>query len=138
MSVKSHAIAESEIEQIALELLRDENGYTVLYGPDLLEGANPERVYTEVILQARLRAAIDRLNPHIPAEAREDAFKKALRAQALTVIDNNEAFHRLLTEGVDVKFSIGDGKSRTDKVWLVDFDQPGEQRISGRQPVHGG
>ena len=117
-------IYESEIEQIALEFLRDENGYTVLYGPDLAEGANPERVYTEVILQARLRAAIDRLNPHIPAEAREDAFKKALRAPALTVIDNNEAFHRLLTEGVDVKFGVGEGKSRTDKVWLVDFAHP--------------
>nr|MBP8998432.1 type I restriction endonuclease subunit R [Anaerolineaceae bacterium] len=47
-----------------------------------------------------------------------------LRTQALTVIDNNEAFHHLLTEGVDVKFSVGDGKSRTDKVWLVDFSIP--------------
>jgi type I restriction enzyme, R subunit len=117
-------IYESEIEQIALELLRDENGYNILYGPALVEGANPERVYSEVILQARLRTAIDRINPHIPVEAREDAFKKALRAQALTVIDNNEAFHSMLTEGVDVKFSVGEGKSRTDKVWLVDFANP--------------
>lgn len=119
---------ESEIEQIALELLRDENGYTVLYGPDLLVGANgirpPERTYSEVILAARLRAAIERLNPGIPAEAREDAFKQALRVTALTVIDNNKAFHRLLTEGVDVKFSVGEGKSRTDKVWLIDFAHP--------------
>ena len=117
-------IYESEIEKIALELLRDENGYTVLYGPDLLEGAHPERSFTEVILKVRLRAAIDRINPRIPEEAREEAFKKALRTQALTVIDNNEAFHHLLTEGVDVKFSVGDGKSRTDKVWLVDFAVP--------------
>jgi type I restriction enzyme R subunit len=115
---------ESEIEQIALELLHDENNYTVLYSPDLAEGANPERVLTEVILQAHLRAAIDRINPLIPIEAREDAFKKALRAPALTIIDNNEAFHCLLTEGVDVKFSVGDGKSRTDKVWLLDFANP--------------
>jgi len=115
---------ESEIEEFALELLRDENGYTVLYGPDLLEGSHPERAYNEVILKTRLRAAIDRLNPHIPAEAREEAFKKALRTQSLTLIDNNEAFHCLLTEGVDVKFGIGGGKSRTDKVWLVDFDHP--------------
>ena len=117
-------IYESEIEKIALELLRDENGYTVLYGPDLLEGAHPERSFTEVILKVRLRAAIDRINPRIPEEAREEAFKKALRTQALTVIDNNEAFHHLLTEGVDVKFSVGEGKSRTDKVWLVDFAVP--------------
>jgi len=115
---------ESEIEQITLELLRDENGYAVAYGPDLLEGASPERTFTEAILKARLRAAIERLNPHIPAAAREEAFKKVLRTQALTVIDNNEAFHRLLTAGVDVKFGVGDGKSRTDKVWLVDYGHP--------------
>ena len=115
---------ESEIEQISLELLRDENGYDVAYGPDLLEGASPERGYSEVVLKNRLRTAIDRINPRIPEEAREEAYKKALRTQALTVIDNNEAFHHLLTEGVDVKFSVGDGKSRTDKVWLVDFAVP--------------
>jgi type I restriction enzyme R subunit len=120
----SNILYESEIEQISLELLRDENGYSITYGPDLLEGASPERTFTEVILKARLRAAIDRINPRIPEEAREEAFKKTLRTQALTVIDNNEAFHHLLTEGVDVKFNVGDGKSRTDKVWLVDFEHP--------------
>src|SRR4051812_19644473 len=111
-----NTLYESEIEQIALELLRDENGYTLLYGPPLAEGAHPERVYTEVILQARLRSAIERLNPHILAEAREEAFKQVQRTQALTVLENNEAFHRLLTEGVDVKFGVGEGKSRSDKV----------------------
>ncbi len=29
---------ESEIEQIALDILRDKNGYTVLVGPDISEG----------------------------------------------------------------------------------------------------
>lgn len=118
------AIYESEIEQITLELLRDENGYSIQYGPDLLEGQNPERTFSEVVLQSRLRSSIDRINPRIPEEAREEAFKKALRSQALTLIDSNEAFHCLLTEGIDVKFSIGEGKSRTDKVWLVDFNEP--------------
>ena len=44
---------ESEIEEFALELLRDENGYAVLYGPDLLKGLHPERAYNEVVLQTR-------------------------------------------------------------------------------------
>jgi type I restriction enzyme R subunit len=117
-------IYESEIEQITLELLRDENGYTVLYGPELLEEDAPERGFGDLILQNRLRSAIERINPCIPEIAREEAFKKVLRTSALTVIDNNEAFHALLTEGVDVKFNIGNGKSRTDKVWLVDFEHP--------------
>ena len=43
---------------------------------------------------------------------------------SLTVIDNNEYFHLLLTEGVDVKFGIGEGRTKTDKVWLIDFDNP--------------
>ncbi|MCM2358032.1 MAG: type I restriction endonuclease subunit R [Geobacteraceae bacterium] len=115
---------ESEIEQIALDILHEENGYAVLYGPDLSEGENKEREYTEVALTGRLRAAIDRLNPDIPADAREEACKRALRTAFTTVIDNNEAFHRLLTDGVDVKYSIGEGKSRTDKVWLIDFANP--------------
>jgi len=115
---------ESEIEQIALDLLRDENGYEIRFAPDLAEGATKEREYTEVVLRERLRNAIDRLNPAIPADAREDAFKKVLRTASITVIENNEAFHHLLTEGVDVKFSIGDGKTKTDKVWLVDFANP--------------
>lgn len=115
---------ESEIEEIALDLLHDENGYDVRFGPDLAEGAGKERDYNEVVLSARLRSAIDRINPSLPTGARDDAFKKVMRSAALTVIDNNEAFHRLLVDGVDVKFSVGDGKTRTDKVWLVDFDNP--------------
>lgn len=117
-------IYESEIEQIALDLLRDENGYDIRFGPDLAEGTGKEREYNEVVLSARLRSAIDRINPNLPAGARDDAFKKVMRSAALTVIDNNEAFHRLLVDGVDVKFSVGDGKTRTDKVWLVDFTNP--------------
>jgi len=115
---------ESEIEQIALDTLRDENGYTVLYGPDLAEGVHKERDYSEVLLPQRLRRAIDRLNPHIPVIAREEAFKRVLRTVSINLLENNEAFHSLLTEGVDIKFGIGEGKTKTDKVWLVDFNDP--------------
>lgn len=34
----SHSLYESEIEQITLDILGEENGYTVLYGPDISEG----------------------------------------------------------------------------------------------------
>ncbi len=117
-------ITESEIEQIALDILSSDLGYTVLYGPDIAEGDRKERDYTEVVLQQRLKTAIDKFNPTIPEEAREEAFKKALRTITISLSDNNEHFHRMLTEGVDVKFSIGEGKTKTDKVWLIDFENP--------------
>lgn len=117
-------ITESEIEQIALDILSNDLGYTVLYGPDIAEGDRKERDYTEVVLQQRLKTAIDKFNPTIPEEAREEAFKKALRTVTISLADNNEHFHKMLTEGVDVKFSIGEGKTKTDKVWLIDFENP--------------
>ena len=102
---------ESEIEQIALDTLCDENGYTVLYGPDLAEGYYKEREYSEVLLSNRLRRTIDRLNPLIPAAAREEAFKRVLRTVSIDPLENNEALHSLLTEGIDIKFGIGEGKT---------------------------
>lgn len=120
----SRYITENEIEQIALDILNEDLGYKVLYGPDLAEGESKEREYTEVVLQQRLKIAIDKLNPEIPADAREEAFKKALRTTTISLFENNQAFHRMLTEGIDVKFGIGDGKAKTDKVWLVDFSTP--------------
>ena len=125
-------ITESEIEQIALDILSEDLGYKVLYGPDIT-GSSPfggggggglERDYNEVVLHQRLKNAIDKINPTIPEEAREEAFKKALRSISVSLFDNNENFHRMLTEGVDVKFSIGEGKTKTDKVWLIDFEKP--------------
>jgi len=117
-------ITESEIEQIALDILSEDLGYTVLYGPDIAEGDKKERDYNETVLRQRLKTAIDKLNPQIPEEAKEEAFKKTLRTVTIGLLDNNEHFHRMLTEGVDVKFSIGEGKTKTDKVWLIDFENP--------------
>jgi type I restriction enzyme R subunit len=120
-----NTFTEANIEDIVLDLLHSANEYSVVYGPTLLEGLKPERFPSEIILANRLRSAIDKINPTIPVGAREDAFKKVERLSELTVIDNNEAFHRLLVDGVDVKFSVGDGKTRTDKVWLIDYSPEG-------------
>ena len=115
-------MTENDIEQIALSILSDDLGYTVLYGPAISDGANKERDYTEVILKERLSSAINRINGAIPADAKEEAFKKVLRTFSSHLFDSNRAFHQMLTEGIDVKFSVGEGKARTDKVWLIDFE----------------
>jgi type I restriction enzyme R subunit len=47
-----------------------------------------------------------------------------LRTESFNLLENNEAFHRLLTEGIDIKFGLGEGKAKTDKVWLIDFANP--------------
>jgi type I site-specific restriction-modification system R (restriction) subunit len=68
-------IAKSTVEDAALSWFR-ELGYGVLHGPDIVpDEAGAERGgFDDVILVERLQDAIDRINPDIPAEAREEAF----------------------------------------------------------------
>ncbi|MDG6027863.1 MAG: type I restriction endonuclease subunit R [Candidatus Brocadia sp.] len=120
----SNSFYESDIEQLALETLKDEHDYKILYGPDISEGEQKEREYTEVVLQDRLKKAVDAINSSIPTDAREEAIKKVLRTFSVSMMENNESFHQMLTEGIDVKFNVGEGKTRTEKVWLIDFTNP--------------
>ena len=115
-------LTESSIENWAIELLQAQ-GYTYLYGPDIApESATAERArYDEVVLVEHLRAAVRRINPLIPIAVQDEAIAQVLRIASPDVLANNEAFHRLLTEGVPVTVQVG-GESRGDFVRLVDFD----------------
>ncbi len=109
-------LTEEEIEQMALQTLQ-EQGYEILNGADI------ERAYNEVVLTHRLQAAIDKINPEIPADIREEAARNVARIPFTNLLANNEAFHKLITEGVDVKGRDGE-QIKTFKVWLVDFQNP--------------
>jgi type I restriction enzyme R subunit len=114
-------LTEEEIEQMALQTLR-EQGYEVAFGADVI------RDYNEVVLQRRLQEAIDKINPDVPADIREEALRIALRTQSANPLVNNENFHKLLTEGVDVKGKSED-QIKTFKVWLVDFENPDNNKF---------
>ena len=117
-------ITENEIEEFAIELLESQ-GFQYLYGPHIAaDGETPMRSgFDDVLLAEKLRSAIDRLNPSVPASAREDALKQVLRVHSPEMLDGNEAFHKMLTEGVKVGYQK-DGRERGDLAWLVDFDNP--------------
>lgn len=117
-------LTESTVEQFAIKLL-EKSGYTYVYGPDIApDSSTPERgSFEEVVLLERLHAAVARINPEVPEDAREDAVKQLLRLHSSELVVNNEAFHRMLTEGVQVSYQK-DGSSRGDLVWLVDFSVP--------------
>ncbi len=112
-------IYESDVEEMVIEMLQSQ-GYTYLT-PEDQEIERPN--LSEVVLKDRLRNAIERLNPDIPADAREHAFKQVLSLPSQNLIDNNEAFHRMLTEGVSVEYQKN-GNTVGGIVRLVDFDDP--------------
>lgn len=116
---------ESEVEEAALEIL-SELGYKIIHGPDIApDGISPERKsYTDVILIERLIDAIDRFNPNIPEEARDEVVKKVFRSESPLLIINNQSFHKMLVNGIDVEYRKKDGSIAGDKVWLFDFKNP--------------
>ncbi|HOT63635.1 MAG TPA: type I restriction endonuclease, partial [Treponemataceae bacterium] len=117
-------IAESDIEAFAIELL-EKQGYRYVYGPAIApDGDTPERAsFEEALLLDRVRRAVSRINPAVPDDAREDAIKRIQRLASSELIANNEAFHRLLTEGINVSYQKN-GQTRGDLVWLIDFHDP--------------
>ncbi len=120
----TNKITESAIEELAIELL-EKQGCQYIYAPDIApDSETPERSsFEDVLLPERLRNAVGRINPTIPADAREDAIKQIQRLNSPELIANNEAFHRMLTEGIKVSYQK-DGADRGDIVWLVDFNNP--------------
>ena len=48
----------------------------------------------------RLREAIQRLNPAVPEEAREEALRKVLRVGMDSLTQTNRAFHRMLRDDI--------------------------------------
>jgi len=117
-------MTESAIETFAIELLKNQ-GYHYVPGPDIApDSVTPERSsFEEVLLVERLKNAVARINPAVPAEARDEAIRQITRISSPDLIANNETFHRLLTEGVQVNYQKN-GYNRGDLVWLVDFNHP--------------
>ena len=118
-----NSISENEIEEIAIAYLLN-MGYKHVLGTAISpDGEHPERNYNEVVLVTRLRDAIDKLNPDISQDTKEDALKKVLRTDSPNALINNENFHKYLTEGIDVEVRRADG-IRGEKVYIADFNQP--------------
>jgi hypothetical protein len=98
-------------------------GYSVLHGQDVAPGepAAQRAGYGDVVLVGRLRAAIDRLNPHLPAEACDeckspeqldqfvqsrqfsDMLKQSLQAYTNRAITTHEVIEELIRLAKDLR-----------------------------------
>jgi len=120
----TNKITESAIETFAIQLL-ERQGYSYVYGPAIAPDSDaPERAsFEEVVLVERLRTAARRINHTLPHDVVEDALKQVLRLGSPSLLANNESFHKMLTEGINVTYQQN-GHARGDLVWLVDFAEP--------------
>ena len=121
------ALTESVVEEAALEWL-DGLRYEVLGGPEIAAGEpGAERSdpnYRDVILERRLREALVQLNPDLPPEAIEDAYRKLTRIDAPPLITRNRNLHRMLVDGVNVEYARPDGSIAGAQAQVLDFERP--------------
>jgi len=121
------AFCESVVEEAALAWLKG-LGYSVLHGPEIAIGMpGAERTdpgYRDVVLERRVRQALVRLNPDLPPEALDDAFRKLMRADAPSLIERNRAVHRMLVDGITVEYRRADGSIAGAQARVLDFDAP--------------
>ncbi|MDR0442410.1 MAG: type I restriction endonuclease subunit R [Treponema sp.] len=122
-------ITESIIEKFAIELL-EKQGYQYIYGPGIApdgepstDGTTARSSFEEVLLLEKVKKAVSRINHNVPLDAQADAIKQIQRLGSPDLIANNETFHRMLTEGINVSYQK-DGNKRGDLVWLIDFNEP--------------
>ncbi|MEA1048833.1 type I restriction endonuclease subunit R [Lamprobacter modestohalophilus] len=117
-------LTEADIEQALLAELHTLGYQTTTEAKAGPDGSAPEReAYSDVLLLRRLQAAIDRLNPDLPAEARADALRQVLATVAPSLIEENRRLYDLMTEGVKVEYYAQDGSLSGGCVQLIDFNE---------------
>lgn len=126
------------IEQTAMKLLGQLGWRTVDameedFGTEGLLGRESRR---EVILERELMAALRSLNPDL----QEVALRLALEAvtldrSAMTVIQANRELYELLKGGVPVTFNNAEGEQVTERVTVIDWNTPENNRFLAVQQL---
>ena len=116
---------DSIVEAAALDWLSG-IGWGVAHGPDIAPDTPDaeRRDYGQVVLERRLRDALAELNPSLPGEALDDAYRRLIRPEGSTLEARNRAFHRMLVDGVTVEYRADDGAIRGAQAQVIDLDDP--------------
>ena len=123
--MSSESLSELTVEAVALDWLAS-LGWAVAHGPDIAPGMpGAERAdYGEVVLSGHLGSALAHLNPDLPTNALEDAYRRLTRPAGVTLEVRNRDFHRMVVAGINVEYVDTDGRVRGAQVRVIDFDEP--------------
>jgi type I restriction enzyme R subunit len=122
------------VQETFADHLRDALGWESVYawnqetfGPEGTLGRADTR---DVVLKRDLRAALVRLNPDLPDQAIAEALDKLTRHDfSRSLIQHNQAFHKLIRDGVPVSYRDAQGILRERKARVIDFRDPANNRF---------
>lgn len=115
---------EDAIEQNLIDLLISQ-GYLYFHGSSIApNGDNPQRTeFDSVVLENQFKSSLKKLNPNLPEPALVEAYQQVLYLGSNDIMTNNERFHQMLTDGINVEV-FEEGQSTGALVKLIDVSQP--------------
>jgi type I restriction enzyme R subunit len=117
----SSSLTENVVEEFAVGILAA-SGAEVRSGAQLAEAGLS---LTGGLIVTLVRDALERLNPQLSHEDREQVLRVLSRPPHPSLIQNNRWFHGLLADGVPVEYKDGKtGETRGGRARLIDFDTP--------------
>lgn len=100
---------------------------TETFGPTGTLGRDSER---DVVLKRELRRALEELNPHIPAGAREQAVDKLTRVDlSRSLVQHNRDFYAFIRDGVPVDWIDEKGVRQYRRAQVIDFRDAANNRF---------
>ena len=123
----NHPDTEAALEEATVTRFRSmgyevANLYNETFGP---KNSHGREASSEVVFTPRLRKAIKKFNPDLPADAIESAIEQFTRDRsALNPVVANQEIHTLLKDGLPVNWKNADGEDCSDRVKFIDWDFP--------------
>ena len=112
------------VERPAIEIFRSlgyehQNGFHEKFGENPTLGRETK---SEVVLKPRLRDALFRLNPNLPAEGIDQAIEELTRDRSsLDPVVANREIYKMIRDGVKVSIRLEDGSEEIETVKVIDF-----------------
>ena len=104
---------ETNYEKALISLFKDDLGYDYQYGPEI------ERDHHKVVLEDVLRSKLFSINKGVHRKAINEAMRKILNPEGISLVHQNKYIHDMVVNGVDVSYH--DGKGKNAHVNLIDF-----------------
>lgn len=126
-------ISEDNIEQALLQRLQHIHGFNVLdcytAKPEDLNDGSHRADKRDVIFPLELKKACLELNPGIPENKIDEAIERVMnRRTAMSPIAANRELYDSIRDGVPVQFDDEKGIKQHEKVRLIHFDDPKQNR----------
>jgi type I restriction enzyme R subunit len=125
----SKEYSEDALQEATAKFFEDKLGWDSVYAykSEVLgeQGTLGRTSYRQVVLRPKLDAALRKLNPGLPDEAYTDAVDQLTATSATkTLLQTNRELTGLIRKRVLVTFKGGDGKTHTQRLRVIDFDDP--------------